>query len=131
MTEITIEIYGNEAEITSFKPGSCELSIKFSTPIEGYLSISDKAFVISNGKCIFKTNALPDGELKLQLITKTGILVLPSLVKDGKMISPRPYGDEFTRRLSQRERELEKRVKELENEVSRLIKSVYGTKLFE
>ena len=131
MTEITIEIYGNEAEITSFKPGSCELSIKFSAPIEGYLSIDDKAFVISKGKCIFKTSTLADGKLKPKLITNSGILVLPTLVKDGKTISPLPYGDEFTRRLSQRERELEKRVKELENEVSRLIKSVYGTKLFD
>ena len=130
MIEITIDIYGNEAEISSFKPGSCELSFNFPKAIDGFLSISGKTFVISNGRCIFKLHSISDGEHSPTLITNNGSLALPTLIKDGKTVYPTPCDDDFIRNLSKRERTLEKRVKELEDEVIRLTKSVYGTKLF-
>ena len=34
MTEITFEIYGKEAEITSYTHGSAELLLRFTEPIE-------------------------------------------------------------------------------------------------
>lgn len=130
MTEITFDIYGNEAEIVSYQAGATELYVKFTTPIEGFLNLAGKIFTISNGSCIFKLHSINDGEYKPQVITHTGFIRLPRLIKDGKTIFPAPLDDEYTRSLSKRERQLEARVKELEATVKDLMKSVYETTLF-
>ena len=130
MTEIMIDVYGNETEIASFRPGNTELLLKLSSSIDGFLSIGSKSFRITDGKCIFKLQEIEDGEHTPQLFTENGVLLLPKMVKEGKTIYPKPCDDNFIRKLSKRERKLENRVKELEATVSQLMKSVYGTTLF-
>ena len=130
MTEIIIDIYETDAEISFFSPGSTELFVKFSKPLEGVLNIANKSFHVSDGKCIFKLCTIEDGEYSPNLVVGNMALRLPKLIKDGNRIYPSPYADEYIRNLSKRERCLEARVKELEGVIERLTKSVYGTRLF-
>lgn len=130
MTEFTVGIYGNEAEITSYLPGSSELLVRFTEPLDGFLSLSDKTFAVSGGKCLIKINILKDGEITPSLITQSRILRLPRLIKDGNTVFPADCDDAFIRGVSQRERALEKKVTDLEKKIELLCKSVYGTSLF-
>jgi predicted thioredoxin/glutaredoxin len=130
MTEITVDVYGGEAEFSSYIPGNTELMLRFSTPLDGFLTVSSKTFAVSHGKCIFKLTEIEDGEHSPKFLTEGGFIRLPRLIKDGKTIYPKPFDDDYIRSLSKRERELEAQVKSLEEKVERLMKSVYGTSIF-
>ena len=130
MTEIKLDIYGEDAEISSFKEGGTELALSFSKDIDGFLGFAGKIFPVSGKKCFLNLRGQKDGEIALSLTLSDRIINLPTLIKDGNSVYPAPIDDDFLRRLSKRERSLEKQVKSLEETVERLTKSVYGTTLF-
>lgn len=130
MTEITLGVYGNEAEILSVLPGNTELLLRFSEPINGFLNVLDKSFVVTSGKCLMKISYLRDGEIKPKLISQNRIIDIPKLIKDGNTVFPADCDDSFIRKISEREHCLEKRIAELEKCVELLTKSVYGTSIF-
>ncbi len=130
MTDITVGIYGSEAEIVSYTPGNTELLLRFCEPLEGFLSLADKSFAVTGGKCLIKIGILKDGEITPRLVTQSRILCLPKIIKDGNTVFPVDCDDTFIRSLSRRERALEKKLLALEEKVELLCKSVYGTSLF-
>lgn len=130
MTEIKLDIYGGEAEISEFKEGGTELALSFSKEIDGFLGFSGRSFPITGKRCFLSLRGQRDGDIALSLTLSDRIINLPTLIKDGNSVYPAPIDDDFLRRLSRRERILENRVKDLEETVEKLTKSVYGTTLF-
>ena len=51
MTEIKLDIYGGEAEISEFKEGGSELALSFSKEIDGFLGFSGRSFPITGKRC--------------------------------------------------------------------------------
>ena len=130
MTEIKVEIYENEAEITDFVSGGADMTVFFSKHIEGHIEVSGMLIPILGKKCFIDLRREKDREIAMNLLICDRVIALPTIIKDGNTLTPAPISDDFLRELSKRERLLEGKVRELDATVKKLMKSVYGTTLF-
>ena len=131
MTEISIALYGKDAEVISEKRGAdAFVCFKLTPKIDADISIFGKKYTVKDGNCIIEYLTHPDGEYYPKLITDSETISLPKIVKDGKLL----FADEVTpfliRSLSLRERLLEEKFAKLESQVSKISKSVFETTLF-
>ena len=131
MSKVKYEIFGKEAEVVSFTPGEGQIfEISFTEDYEGLLSIDGVVSRVTNGYCHFDIRYVEEGEYTPLLVTKEDIIKLPCIKKCAKSVILSGCADEYTRRVSLRERRLEERVTELEKQLSSLTARINDTTIF-
>lgn len=131
MSKMTVTCFDELAEVVEYKeePES-RLEIELIDRPEGYIRLSDMTERVIDGRCIFNTKKLPDGEYEPVLTTLGREVKLPKLVLRDTVATLSPCNDAFVRELSLRTLKLAKKLSALESEVSRLADSVYGSTIF-
>lgn len=131
MSKIRIELFGNEAELISFKQdGGDSLVMEFGEEYDGYLSIGKLTARIKGATCALDTRRLADGEYTPRLILTDMTVDLPRIKKYCGIITPPDPELPYVHKLSLRERRLSSRVAELEKKVEEITEKVWGSSLF-
>ena len=132
MSKIVIECFGDEAQLITFtRDGEPNLVIELGEEYDGYISMGNCGARIKGASCALDTRRLADGEYTPRLILDEGTILLPGLIKQHGIISPKEPDVDYIRALSLRERRLNARVDTLENELKEIKNKVMGTRLFE
>ena len=130
-TEITLSLYGEECELSSYKRGDgLSLLFSFDGSINGYITIDNLVTTVRDGKGRFDARLLARGDYEPKLITDGRMIALPILRKNDRGVFPQSPTDGYIRAVSIRERELERKVESLEGLVKKLNDSVYGKTIF-
>ena len=130
-TEISISLYGDECEISSYKKGDgMSLLFIFDSEFDGYITIDNLVTTVRCGKSRFDARLLARGDYAPSLIRDGKIIPLPEIRKTDRGVSLKSPDDGYIRAVSIRERELEMKVQSLEAAIQRLTDSVYGKTIF-
>lgn len=129
-TEISIAIYGDECELSSYKRGGLNLSFIFDGSVNGYITVDNLVTTVRDGVGRFDARLLSGGDYEPRLICDGRMIALPSIRKTDRCVFPIPPSDGYIRAVSIRERELERKVEDLTMLVSRLQDSVFGKTIF-
>ncbi len=126
MNRFGFEIFGSEAELSSCESGrGGNLEFCFFGADEGFVSIDGVVSPVKDGRCVFDTRLINKGEHVPSLITKSGRVTLPKIVKGQCSVQLADYSQDYVRGISLRERRLESRVAELESRIEEISSAVY------
>ena len=131
MNKMIIECFEKESEMVSFYPGvGCLISLTFTEPTEGYISIDYKTEKIIDNSCLIDLTRFPDGEHTPVLTTEDRLILLPSITKEGNKIIPTDYQIVFMRKLSLHQKRSELRLQNLEKRIEEIEKKITGRTIF-
>ena len=131
MSKIKYEIFDKEAEILEYvSEDSDTLELCFKEKYEGLLSIDGIVSRVIDGKCSFNAKLIDFGKHEPILVLKDGAITLPAIIKSQRRITLSECTDDYTRRISLRERRLCQRVEALEKELSSLRSLINTTTIF-
>lgn len=130
MAKFVFELMKDHAETSLFLPISGDLVFLFSPSLEGYVTVGERAYEVTDGRVAIPYSELPKGEFTPELITKERKWRLPKLMHTGDTVIPKPYDDECIDALIRELKEIKSELVRLATEATKLKEKVYGTLFF-
>ena len=128
MGKIKYELFGEDAEVIEFiTDNSSLLTLDFSQPLDGLISIDGIVSRVNQGRCVFDTRFIDPGKYLPTLILKDRTVRLPEIVKAYGKVGLLGCSDDYTRGVSIRERRLSLRVEALEKKLKALESQITKT----
>jgi hypothetical protein len=130
-TEISLSLFDNECEISSYKKGSGHILLfTLDRAINGYITIDGIVTTVRDGSGRFDSRLLSRGDYTPTLISDGVMIKLPKIRRGDSGVTLSPPEDSYIRALSMRERALEEKVRGLESLVLGLQDKVFGKTIF-